>query len=451
VDYSKNEFWDFGKTGNTNWSGHSSDYCGACGSKSSAFNVYKTNITNFSNIDFSKYENVSLTIYVKAGTNNGTNSYTVKLIDANGNQVSTYTSTKTSGMGNGTNSSSAKESSVSFNPTTSFNGYKIEFPAKAFITQTRYVLTYDDKVASYTVTWTINPAAGGTLSEPSGNSTTVTPNAAYTYDFPAYTVSGSASVSQNGNTFTATPTANSTIQINMVQKTRADITFENMGSPAPATTGYYVGDTYTLPSENDFTCGDKTFVGWSTVAIDNSVNKPTTNFYEPGASVTLAASQKFYAVFAETVGTPTTSWPKTDVSDLKDGDEVVIVMNNSSNYAMTNDNGTVTAPDALLAKIKNDCLEDLPVSETIIWVLGKNSSNLTFYKDNTKKAWLYCTNTNNGVRVGTNANKVFTLDTSNGYLKNTGTSRYIGIYNSQDWRCYTSTSSNIGNQTLAFY
>ena len=316
-----------------------------------------------------------------------------------------------------------------------------------------YTPFYVWKVAtSYTVNWTVNPATGGALSATTGNSTTVTPNAAYTYGNPAYTIkTGNASVNQSENTFTATPTANCTIQINMVQKTTAEITFENMGSPAPATTGYYVGDTYTLPSENDFTCGDKTFVGWSTVPIDNSVNKPTTNFYEPGASVTLQADNIFYAVFAETGGTPTTSWPKTDVSDLKDGDEVVIVMNNSSNYAMTNNKGTGTAPDAILAKIKNDCLEDLPVSETIIWVLGKNSSNLTFYKDNTKKAWLYCTDTNNGVRVGTNANKTFTIDSSTGYLKHTGTSRYVGVYNSSDWRCYTSTSTNIGNQTLAFY
>ena len=164
-----------------------------------------------------------------------------------------------------------------------------------------YTPFYVWKVAtSYTVNWTVNPTTGGALSATTGNSTTVTPNAAYTYGNPAYTIkTGKASVNQSENTFTATPTANCTIQINMVQKTTAEITFENMGSPAPATTGYYVGDTYTLPSENDFTCGDKTFVGWSTVPIDNSVNKPTTNFYEPGASVTLGATNKFYAVFAE--------------------------------------------------------------------------------------------------------------------------------------------------------
>ncbi len=64
--------------------------------------------------------------------------------------------------------------------------------------------------------------------------------------------------------------------------------------------------------------------------------------------------------------------------------------------------------------------------------------------------WLYCTATNNGVRVGTNDNKVFTVS-NQGYLVNSGTSRYIGVYNSQDWRCYTSINNNIQNQTFTYY
>lgn len=164
-----------------------------------------------------------------------------------------------------------------------------------------FVVLFASLTLNAATAWAATDVSEFTSKEFAGcNSTTVTPNAAYTYGNPAYTIkTGKASVNQSENTFTVTPTANCTIQINMVQKTTADITFENMGGPAPATTGYYVGDTYTLPSENDFTCGDKTFVGWSTVPIDNSVNKPTTNFYEPSASVTLQADNIFYAVFAE--------------------------------------------------------------------------------------------------------------------------------------------------------
>ena len=78
----------------------------------------------------------------------------------------------------------------------------------------------------------------------------------------------------------------------------ATITLNNYTGSA-TTTGYYAGDSFTLPSTNNFSCNDKTFVGWSTVVIANSATKPASNFYEPGASVTLNATNTFYAVFAE--------------------------------------------------------------------------------------------------------------------------------------------------------
>lgn len=100
---------------------------------------------------------------------------------------------------------------------------------------------------------------------------------------------------ENNITSTITPT--------YADKAPANISFENMGNPTPTTTGYYVGDTYTLPATNDYTCGDKTFVGWSTEIIENSPTKPTAaTYFEPGASVTLAANQTFYAVFATSSG-----------------------------------------------------------------------------------------------------------------------------------------------------
>ena len=40
---------------------------------------------------------------------------------------------------------------------------------------------------------------------------------------------------------------------------------------------------------------------------------------------------------------------------------------------------------------------------------------------------------------------------NNNYLYNSGQGRYVGIYNSQNWRSYTSINSNIQGQTFAFY
>lgn len=81
---------------------------------------------------------------------------------------------------------------------------------------------------------------------------------------------------------------------------KATITLNNYSGSAP--TDKYPGETWTLPSTNSFSCNDKTFVGWSTVPVAETNTKPTSNFYEPGAEVTLAASNTFYAVFADVSG-----------------------------------------------------------------------------------------------------------------------------------------------------
>ena len=65
--------------------------------------------------------------------------------------------------------------------------------------------------------------------------------------------------------------------------------------------------SYTLPTELTAggSCQDDTkeLVGWSTVAIPTPGDKPTSNFYELGATATLTADQTtFYAVFATAAG-----------------------------------------------------------------------------------------------------------------------------------------------------
>ena len=95
----------------------------------------------------------------------------------------------------------------------------------------------------------------------------------------------------------------------------------------------------------------------------------------------------------------------------------------------------------------------LEIADALKWNISNNNGNLTIYPNGTTTKWLYCTNNNDGVRVGTNANKVFTIDATSGYLKNTATNRYVGVYTTNpDVRCYTSyTTDNIKDQTLAFY
>ena len=230
-----------------------------------------------------------------------------------------------------------------------------------------------------------------------------------------------------------------------------DVSWVVNGEEVEVTEGVNEGTKVsTLPDNPEIDCSGKTFVGWSNKEVTDG-NKPAVLFTDAANSPTITNHTTFYAVFAESGGSSVTTWPETDISGINDGDEVVVVMNNSvNNYALNNSNGTSSAPTATLITVSDNCIKT-PADE-VKWFIGKSDNNLTFYKDSNKDTWLYCTSTNNGVRVGTNTNKTFTIDATSGYLKHTGTSRYVGIYNSQDWRCYTGTSgTNIANQTLAFY
>lgn len=134
-----------------------------------------------------------------------------------------------------------------------------------------------------------------------------------------------------------------------------------------------------------------------------------------------------------------------------------MIANASTMHAMTNNNGSSSAPSATSYTLNDNLEISSTVSAEMQWVVTKDGNNFQFQVSGTSN-YLYCTNTNNGVRVGTNSNNVFTITTDNTthptyqQLKNSATSRYVGVYNSQDWRCYTSaTASNIIDCNTVFF
>lgn len=145
------------------------------------------------------------------------------------------------------------------------------------------------------------------------------------------------------------------------------------------------------------------------------------------------------------------SWKKASLSDLTANDVFVIVATTSDggNFAMSNDKAASAAPDAVAVTIENDKITS-EVSAKIKWTLtlNENTGKYTFYPDGST-SWLYCTSNNNGVRVGGNSNSSFIL--KDNYLYNVEQTRYLGVYNKQDWRCYTTINNNIKDQTFAFY
>ncbi len=213
------------------------------------------------------------------------------------------------------------------------------------------------------------------------------------------------------------------------------------GTMTDSNSPYVSGATVTV-LDNAFTRDGYDFVKWNTAADGTGTD------YDADDTFTISANTTLYAQWEEQASGDE-QWVLTSLSDLTSSDVFVIVGNNGSNYAMSNGNGTSSAPAAVSVTIEGSQITST-VASNIKWNISGNASDgYTFYPNGDAETWLYCTNTNNGVRVGTNESKTFKVD--NGYLKHNGTSRYVGIYNSQDWRCYTSNGGNIANQTFAFY
>lgn len=144
------------------------------------------------------------------------------------------------------------------------------------------------------------------------------------------------------------------------------------------------------------------------------------------------------------------SWIATDLADITATDEVVITMAKGDVvYAMTSDKGTTDNPQAVAVAVKNGELTETP-ADNLVWNIANDKGNLTIYPKGQTDKWLYSASSGTKVRVGNATNnKIFTIDDKSNYLWNTGTKRYLGVYN-DDWRCYTSTS-DIAGQTLCFY
>lgn len=176
-------------------------------------------------------------------------------------------------------------------------------------------------------------------------------------------------------------------------------------------------------------------------------------------TVSQAADETYEAgsvTFTVTVGdstpvgpTPSGKWVETPFADLTASDVFVIVGNNGNNYALPND-VTGSAPVATPVTVTDGKIMG-DVADNLKWNITSKAKGYTFYPNGSTTTWLYCTNSDNGLRVGDNVfNNVFVMG-EGGYLQNVGTSRYLGICDSQDWRCYTSTDVNIGGQTFKFY
>lgn len=225
--------------------------------------------------------------------------------------------------------------------------------------------------------------------------------------------------------------------------------------PEGATTPVYADRylTITLPDAVDapakYTKYEYVFVGWAMESVDGSTESPV--IYKAGDVVELTDDTTFYAIYSYSESNVEPGYSLVDdITSVESGKTVVITVTKGGKiYALSNDKGTSGPPVPVELTVSGGKIAVSGVPANVKWYFENNGGKMSFYVNSTKATWLYVTNTNNGVRVGTGADNVFEI-TSN-YLHNVGTNRFLGVYNTQDWRSYTSTTTNIGGQTYGFY
>lgn len=243
-------------------------------------------------------------------------------------------------------------------------------------------------------------------------------------------------------TLTFADPSNKTFEVNATEGT----TFANVATLSPAVEGATI--SY---ESNNVELASVTNDGEVTVTTDKAGTATITASF--AGNDNYEASTTSYTITVkpqEVVGE--NGWVKTELSDLLPTDQVVIV-DVTSQCAMSNDKGASAAPTAVPVTLDGNALTGT-VAENCVWNVTKNSDNTyTFFPNGTTEKWLYTTNTNNGVRVGTSENNCFEDFSEGSYngLQNTVTKRYVGVYNKQDWRCYDNVKQNIKSTSIAYY
>ena len=144
------------------------------------------------------------------------------------------------------------------------------------------------------------------------------------------------------------------------------------------------------------------------------------------------------------------TWTKVELADITADDTVAITMTKGdSTWVLPNNGDAKAAAKAITGTVSGNTLTKSE-KDLFGWKVVKGADSFQLVSAATGK-YLYSTSSNNGIRQGTGENRDWVVDTESGYLKNVALSRYVGVYNNQDWRSYTSVHANIAGQTLGFW
>ncbi|MBQ8775694.1 MAG: BACON domain-containing protein [Alistipes sp.] len=147
----------------------------------------------------------------------------------------------------------------------------------------------------------------------------------------------------------------------------------------------------------------------------------------------------------------------TNVADITDGEYIIVAKNNDGNIVyLPSATNTSSAPTQTVITVTGLDLSNADVFKTTLIPAGARftftgSANAVTIA-NADGKYLYTTSSNNGLRVG-NTNNTWKIAAHASVnqslsLQYSTTDRYIALYNSQDWRCYTTSyGSYTGNNT----
>ena len=168
------------------------------------------------------------------------------------------------------------------------------------------------------------------------------------------------------------------------------------------------------------------------------------------------------ASYTLTVNPSNCRWVEvTDNTTLEDGDWVVITMTKGLiTWALNQDyyNSGDKYPLATTLEVNGN--EITPISDKIKWNISGNATDgYILYPNGQTSTWLYCTGSNNTIKIGGGSPKHFVIE--NGYLKSKSkvttsgveVDAFLGVSPSTDsWRHYPNTTTSvISGQTLKFY
>lgn len=145
------------------------------------------------------------------------------------------------------------------------------------------------------------------------------------------------------------------------------------------------------------------------------------------------------------------TWKKIAFADITADDTVAITMTkDKTTWVLPNDGTAQKAAPAITGTVSGDTLTTTSESQ-FGWKVVKSADTFQLISASDSTKYLYSTASNNGIRQGNGESRDWKVDATSGYLFNVAQKRYVGVYNQQDWRSYTTLHDNIAGQTLNFW